>query len=100
MVEAEPDPFKPLHRYDTGINQYQDPGLEEETRNAAIRAVGHALHRDVFFLDEELVRAELQLKYAKKVVNNNPNSMNIDWLVRASDATEALFEEMLSHGNR
>lgn len=61
-----------------GTSQYQDPGLEPERREAAIKAVRHAKNRDVFYLDELVTY----------------------WETRSAIHAENYMEEMLSHGSR
>ncbi len=74
--------------YMAGLNQYQDPGLDEDTRRAAIRAVKHAKNRDVFYLDEILSLYEERSQL--------PGVIGV-WYTAQADI---YMEEMLSHGSR
>ncbi len=88
MVEADPFRSLPVTCSD-GINQYQDPGLDDETRAAAISAVKHATGRSVFFLEDLMEKALLMAKHA----NNRPKDREV--YERYADE---LLEEMLTRG--
>lgn len=78
--------------YAAGINQYQDPGLEPDRREAAVLAVKRAIFkdntRDVFKIDREL--RELEWLSGFRYFNQTPQH---------KAAIAGLMEEMLSHGD-
>ncbi len=94
QVERDPFPKRP-ETCDFGINQCQDPGLDDDTRRMACMAVKHVINRDVFYLDTQLEEVERQMEFHKK---HYPN--DTEWAGRLQHAHDHYLGEMLSHGSR
>jgi hypothetical protein len=88
IVTFEKDPFGglPANRLDFGMTNLQDSGLDDETRNEAIKAVRLAIRRDVFFLDKLISECESRIEVFPKFANGYRKQIAL------------LTEEMLDRG--
>lgn len=78
-----------------GPANFQDPGLDEETRSRAIKAVREELGRSVFVIDRDLRAAEQQMRLASHEMGPG-YKYSPGWLQRCEDGIRKYSEELLA----